>query len=121
MFYCAVPFLHYLITRFRMLPMIVTLYIASIIYKASLTLTQHPQLAQQLPGQLSFFFGGALFFYRKAWFLKRIHWLLLPCLLLFAVEHTLSVEIFRCSLNSGPPGTSPTASTSFTFPCCNGW
>ncbi len=71
MFYCCVPFMVWLIRKFGYLPVLVLAIIASITWHYSLFTAGQTtsndlvlRLAKQLPGQLSFFAGGALAYYR---------------------------------------------------------
>ena len=95
MFYCSVPVLHYFLRRFAMIPMAMGIYLFSIVYKEVFTLTHHLQLANQLPGQLSFFISGAVLYYKKEALLEHARWLLVPCSILFVIEHTVGIEVFQ--------------------------
>jgi len=70
-FYCVVPLLVWAVRRFGMARAIATVFVASLLWKvgfslafASLGSEIYAKLAKQLPGQLSFFVGGAWAYYR---------------------------------------------------------
>jgi peptidoglycan/LPS O-acetylase OafA/YrhL len=72
MFYVAVPILAWLIHRYGAVAVSVTIYVASVAYSLGMLhlgdITGHHifwTLAHQLPGQLSFFMGGALLYYKE--------------------------------------------------------
>jgi peptidoglycan/LPS O-acetylase OafA/YrhL len=71
MFYITVPFIVWAVRRFGYRPALATIFVASILWYAGFTLAAHlgggdlaERLAKQLPGQLGFFAGGALAYYR---------------------------------------------------------
>lgn len=69
MFYCCVPFIVWLCKKWSVLPVLVCCYVLSLLY-TYLVSPYSAELARQLPGQLSYFIGGAFFYYFLA-FLER--------------------------------------------------
>lgn len=70
MFYVAVPVIAYLLKRLGRLPVIVTLYCASLAYTAGMAYMgarsgsgMYVELGRQLPGQMTYFMAGALLYY----------------------------------------------------------
>jgi peptidoglycan/LPS O-acetylase OafA/YrhL len=70
-FYCVVPLLVLAVRRFGMARALATVFVASVLWKVGFGLAFansgaeiYAKLAKQLPGQLSFFVGGAWAYYR---------------------------------------------------------
>lgn len=78
MFYLSVPLFVFLIRKFSSLPILALTYCGSVAYAAGLTLLAertgsglYAELGRQLPGQLSYFIGGAFFYYFLPLFERR--------------------------------------------------
>ena len=71
MFYAAVPLIVWLCRKTQREAVLLSLFVLSIAYR--LELAQHAGLAQQLPGQLSYFVVGSLVYYHLPFF-KRFGW-----------------------------------------------
>ncbi len=79
MFYLAVPLFVFLFRRFSRLPVLAIVYCTSIAYATLLESVAertgsaaYAELARQLPGQLSYFMAGALFYYFLPYFERRV-------------------------------------------------
>ena len=85
MFYFAVPVIVWLCRKFQREAVLVTLFVLSLVYHWYFRSSETMQV--QLPGQLSFFMGGALIYYHLGFFRKKGWWLLAGAVVLF-VAHT---------------------------------
>jgi peptidoglycan/LPS O-acetylase OafA/YrhL len=90
MFYLAVPLFGILFRKFRHLPVIAGTYLLSFAYASALEMiaqrtgsATYTELARQLPGQLSYFMAGALFYYYLPQFERRAGYLLAAAILVF--------------------------------------
>ncbi len=88
-FYLLIP-LFYLITKWKkrniyILSLIV--YLFSIAYFNYFVSENMYRIAKQLPGALAFFTVGIIFFTNFKFFKKWKHYFILPCLILFVLEH----------------------------------
>jgi len=99
MFYASVPLFVWTFRRWGVLPIIIGVYIASVLYVWALesvaTTTGSPlyrMLARQLPGQLSYFMGGAFFFYYFPLFEKHVHWFVLCAVIAAALSWSLPLD-----------------------------
>ncbi len=79
MFYATVPIIVYLFRRYGRLPVLVTLYFASVAYVSFMTIQAertgsgvYEELARQLPGELTYFMAGAFFYYYLPLFERRV-------------------------------------------------
>lgn len=79
MFYASVPVIVYLCRRLGHLPVIVALYVLSLLYAAAMTWQAqrtgagiYLELGRQLPGQLSYFMAGAFLYYFLPLFERRV-------------------------------------------------
>ena len=79
MFYAAVPIIVYLFRRCGRLPVLVTLYFASVAYVWFMTMLAertgsglYDELIRQLPGELAYFMAGAFFYYYLPLFERRV-------------------------------------------------
>ncbi|ADW71142.1 acyltransferase family protein [Granulicella tundricola] len=73
MFYVAVPLIVWLCRKTHRDAMLLILFLSSIAYR--MVLANHTSLAQQLPGQLSFFVMGSLVYYHLPLFKRHGWWL----------------------------------------------
>ncbi|MBV9669475.1 MAG: acyltransferase [Acidobacteriales bacterium] len=94
MFYIAVPLLVWMCRRFGRLQTLVPIAVASVVYRVLLA-KSHPTLALQLPGQMSFFCGGAITYYYLPEFKRYGRWLVAPAILAYIVHAYFGVFFLR--------------------------
>lgn len=102
MFYLTVPVLVLLFRRFSRLPVMVLVYCASVAYAGLLANAAartgsgtYLQLSRQLPGQLSYFIAGAVFYYYLPLFERRRAWFLWAALVVLAVDATYPLPLLK--------------------------
>jgi peptidoglycan/LPS O-acetylase OafA/YrhL len=87
-FYLIVPIIVWMIRRFGALPVILGIYILSIIYRLGLEHLGKETLSKQLPGQMTYFMSGALIYYFFKEFQKVKLYLFIPAIALFFIFRT---------------------------------
>ena len=101
-FYLIIPLLMLWLRKCKR-PWIVLffIYILAVIYRDGLSMIaqithnkMYTILARQLPGFMSFFATGMACFIYKKYFIRYKNYLILPAILLFALEYYFDVEIF---------------------------
>lgn len=93
MFYLAVPGIYMLFQHLPKIPVIAFLYGFGLAFRALCHATGHYSLEVQLPGQLQFFMGGALLYFYQQDYLRWSNRLLIPAILLAALELYFGVSI----------------------------
>lgn len=86
MFYVSVPLITALLRRVPRIPFLLALYAGSLVYRVACERTGHYSLAVQLPGQMSFFVGGALIYFYFDTFKQYATRMILPALIITGVE-----------------------------------
>lgn len=93
MFYCFVPFCIFLFKRFNRLYVLIGLYILSVLYAYCMAVLEektgsriYAVLGRQLPGRLSYFMGGALFYYYFNFFKAHIRSFLFVAITILCVN-----------------------------------
>lgn len=102
MFYLSVPLIVYLLRKFGHLPVLVSIYIASVAYAwllAGLAVrtgsSAYAELGRQLPGQLSFFMAGAWFYYFLPVFEKHVAGFVLAALVILLGNRFYPLPLFE--------------------------
>jgi peptidoglycan/LPS O-acetylase OafA/YrhL len=102
MFYAAVPVIVYLLRRFGQLPVLVTLYLASVAYASFLAILAertgsglYLELGRQLPGQLAYFMAGAFFYYYLPLFERRLPYFVAFASLALVVDYFYPIPLFE--------------------------
>lgn len=100
MFYIAVPFVAYLLSKTNKIVSIVSIYLLSVLYSTivmqfsdRLSPDLLVQLEQQLPGQMAFFISGALLYYFYGKFYNNSI-LILPIAIFILTIHNYALEIY---------------------------
>lgn len=83
MFYIAVPLIVLLCRKLPRLPVLLALYALSMLYSV-LVGRYNPELARQLPGQLSYFVSGAFLYYYLPFFERHVRLFLVVAVLSLA-------------------------------------
>lgn len=102
MFYLMVPLLVFLFRRFSHFPVLVLVYCLSVAYAALLGAAAqrtgaavYLELARQLPGQLSYFIGGAFLYYFLPLFERHHAWFLLAAAAVLAVNASYPLPLLE--------------------------
>ena len=102
MFYLLVPFLVFLFRRFSHRSVLLLVYCASVAYSHLLALAaEHDgsalylELGRQLPGQLSYFMGGAFLYYFRELFERRVGYFLVAALAVLAIDTRYSLPLLE--------------------------
>lgn len=97
-FYLLIP-LFYLITKWKkknIYTLSLIVYLLSIAYFNYFVSENMYRIAKQLPGALAFFTIGIIFFTNFKFFIKWKHYFILPCLVLFILEHFIwHTQLFK--------------------------
>ncbi len=93
MFYVAVPFIVWLCRRLQRDAVLLTLFVASILFR--ILFANHEKIAIQLPGQLSYFLVGALIYYHLPFFKRRGAWIVAAALAMYALHAWTGLFLFR--------------------------
>lgn len=93
MFYLAVPFFVFLFRKFTHLPIFVLVYCSSVAYAELMAAIAERtgswifmELGRQLPGQLSYFMGGAILYYFLPFFERHLRYFLVTAALVLSVN-----------------------------------
>jgi peptidoglycan/LPS O-acetylase OafA/YrhL len=117
MFYLAVPLLVAACRRFGKWQTLAALFAASVIFRVGFQHFHQRRLAQQLPGQLSFFLVGTVVYYYHRWFHRNARWMWLATglsalavlLMKWTILQTISIPLaVMCVAVLAPHIASPT-------------
>ena len=93
MFYLSVPVIVQLMRKFGKLPVLSVIYFLSLVFRMYCDRIGAVELAKQLPGQMSFFAGGALAFYYFGLFERFARWLLAGAVVVVVAESFWRVSV----------------------------
>ena len=88
-FYLSVPLFYWLVgvKKINFYGLIIIVYVLSVIYYMYFLSIDNYRIAKQLPGALAFFATGIVFYKNFSLLHKWKDYIIIPCLILFALEH----------------------------------